>query len=152
MRKFRMGYLNILVATDIASRGIDVEDITHVMNFDMPIDPETYVHRIGRTARAGARGTAITFCEPGQKRMLSAIEERTATRLPAAEPLPPLPAPHRADGDSSPRHLTANDGEAARKKSRPRGGESRKPRRKTPAAAGKAARGKPRRRDGQSAN
>ena len=61
MHRFRNGHINILVATDIVSRGIDIDDIDLVLNFDVPQDPEDYVHRIGRTARAGAEGCAITF-------------------------------------------------------------------------------------------
>ncbi|MDG2055033.1 MAG: DEAD/DEAH box helicase [Phycisphaerales bacterium] len=90
MNDFRRGKIHVLVATDIASRGIDVDQISHVINFDMPIDPETYVHRIGRTARAGASGIAITFCEPGQKRMLQSIERRADIQLAPFEPLPEL--------------------------------------------------------------
>jgi len=90
MRSFREGHINVLVATDIASRGIDVDNITHVLNFDVPIDPETYVHRIGRTARAGASGTAITFFQANEKQMLRAIERRADIQLPPAEPLPRL--------------------------------------------------------------
>jgi len=94
MQQFRTGEVQILVATDIASRGIDVQSVTHVINFDMPIDPETYVHRIGRTARAGASGQAVTFCCRNQRKMLRAIEKRARIKLPAAENLPtmaPLP-------------------------------------------------------------
>ena len=71
---FRTGKLNILVATDIAARGIDVDEITHVFNFDIPNIPETYVHRIGRTARAGSSGIAISFCDHEELRSLRAIE------------------------------------------------------------------------------
>ena len=71
----------VLVATDIASRGIDVDGITHVINFDMPHEPETYVHRIGRTARAGASGAALSFCDPEERRHLKAIERLTGTAL-----------------------------------------------------------------------
>ncbi|MAB81950.1 MAG: DEAD/DEAH box helicase [Phycisphaerae bacterium] len=90
MNAFKHGDLQVLVATDIASRGIDVDNITHVLNFDVPIDPETYVHRIGRTARAGATGTAITFFQANEKQMLRAIERRADIQLPPAEELPPL--------------------------------------------------------------
>ena len=90
MRSFREGNVNVLVATDIASRGIDVDNITHVLNFDVPIDPETYVHRIGRTARAGASGTAITFFQANEKQMLRSIERRANITLPPAEQLPRL--------------------------------------------------------------
>jgi ATP-dependent RNA helicase RhlE len=64
----------VLVATDIASRGIDVEGVSHVVNYDMPYEPETYVHRIGRTGRAGATGTAISFCDDEERQQLKAIE------------------------------------------------------------------------------
>lgn len=76
MRRFKTGVTHVLVATDIASRGIDVDDITHVVNFDMPIDPETYVHRIGRTARAGATGIAISLCDHDELGIYRAIERR----------------------------------------------------------------------------
>ncbi len=71
---FRRGKVNVLVATDVAARGIDVDDVSHVINFDMPMDAETYVHRIGRTGRAGARGVAVTFYTDGQRRDVSDIE------------------------------------------------------------------------------
>jgi ATP-dependent RNA helicase RhlE len=71
---FRNGDLPVLIATDIAARGIDVEGITHVINFDLPNVPETYVHRIGRTARAGASGTAISFCQQDERPFLVDIE------------------------------------------------------------------------------
>lgn len=76
MRRFKTGATKVLVATDIASRGIDVDDITHVVNFDMPIDPETYVHRIGRTARAGSTGIAISLCDRDEIGVYRAIERR----------------------------------------------------------------------------
>jgi ATP-dependent RNA helicase RhlE len=75
----------ILIATDVASRGIDVTGITHVVNFDMPADAETYVHRVGRTARAGASGVAITFCEPAEVRDLATIEHRTKAAIEPGE-------------------------------------------------------------------
>lgn len=71
---FRSGRTCVLVATDVAARGIDVDGITHVFNFDLPIEPESYVHRIGRTARAGATGSAIAFCATDERDMLRAIE------------------------------------------------------------------------------
>ncbi|MBO6512996.1 MAG: DEAD/DEAH box helicase [Phycisphaerales bacterium] len=81
MRRFKSGATQVLVATDIASRGIDVDDITHVVNFDMPIDPETYVHRIGRTARAGASGIAISLCDYGELGIYRSIERRTKINI-----------------------------------------------------------------------
>ncbi|MEX0875914.1 MAG: DEAD/DEAH box helicase [Phycisphaerales bacterium] len=76
LKKFKSGAVRVLVATDIASRGIDVNDITHVVNYDMPVDPETYVHRIGRTARAGASGIALSFCDREEIGKYRAIEKR----------------------------------------------------------------------------
>ena len=75
LRAFRSGRIRALVATDIAARGIDVEGVTHVINFDLPNAPDSYVHRIGRTARAGAYGIAISFCDPGERSYLRNIEK-----------------------------------------------------------------------------
>lgn len=75
MKKFRDGKLDILIATDVAARGIDIDDITHVINYDIPQDHESYVHRIGRTGRAGRSGIAITFIEPREYRQLRLIEK-----------------------------------------------------------------------------
>ncbi|HVW01917.1 MAG TPA: DEAD/DEAH box helicase [Planctomycetaceae bacterium] len=71
---FKHNRTQVLVATDLAARGIDVDGITHVVNFDLPHDPETYIHRIGRTGRAGANGTAIAFCDREERKQLKAIE------------------------------------------------------------------------------
>ena len=78
---FRDGSLSVLVATDIAARGIDVEGVTHVINFDLPNVPETYVHRIGRTARAGASGVALSFCDREERSHLASIERLIGKRL-----------------------------------------------------------------------
>ena len=64
LEDFRSGRARVLVATDVAARGIDIDGITHVINLDIPIEPEAYVHRIGRTGRAGAEGVALSFCSP----------------------------------------------------------------------------------------
>ncbi|MCK5275653.1 MAG: DEAD/DEAH box helicase, partial [Alphaproteobacteria bacterium] len=74
LNDFKDNRSRVLVATDIASRGIDVDDVTHVINFDLPMEAESYVHRIGRTARAGAGGIAISFCDPSEKKYLRDIE------------------------------------------------------------------------------
>jgi len=74
LKGFRAGRIRALVATDIAARGIDVDGVTHVINFDLPNEPESYVHRIGRTARAGADGMAISFCDHGERAYLRDIE------------------------------------------------------------------------------
>jgi ATP-dependent RNA helicase RhlE len=84
---FKSGQMPVLVATDIAARGIDIPGVSHVVNFDLPDVPEQYVHRIGRTARAGADGTAIAFCAPDERGNLRDIERTTRQRL----PLTPLP-------------------------------------------------------------
>ncbi|MDX2221558.1 MAG: DEAD/DEAH box helicase [Rhodospirillaceae bacterium] len=78
---FKSGKARVLVATDIAARGIDVADVTHVVNFELPNIPESYVHRIGRTARAGAEGIAISFCDPSERSYLRDIERLTKRPL-----------------------------------------------------------------------
>ncbi len=85
MRRFKSGSTKILIATDIASRGIDVDNISHVVNYDMPLDPETYVHRIGRTARAGAQGIAISFCGFDELGLYRQVERRSQIQIPVAE-------------------------------------------------------------------
>jgi ATP-dependent RNA helicase DeaD len=75
MRGFKTGKIHVLVATDLASRGIDVHEITHIINYDIPEDPEVYVHRVGRTARMGATGRAFTFVALGQGQMQTEIEK-----------------------------------------------------------------------------
>ena len=74
LEEFRAGRARILVATDIAARGLDIDDITHVVNFELPDVAESYVHRIGRTARAGNGGIAIAFCDPSERGSLRDIE------------------------------------------------------------------------------
>jgi len=81
MRKFRDGSIDVLVATDVAARGLDVSGVTHVINFDLPQDPESYVHRIGRTGRAGKEGTAWTFVTPREVDHLHFIEKVTRHRI-----------------------------------------------------------------------
>ncbi len=75
LNKFRSGNVRVLVATDIAARGLDVDGITHVINFELPMEADSYVHRIGRTARAGAEGIAISFCDSGERGYLRRIEQ-----------------------------------------------------------------------------
>jgi len=90
---FRSGRTGVLVATDIAARGLDVEDISHVINFDLTTEPETYVHRIGRTGRAGATGTALSFVSNEDHDSLRAIERLIRTPLQPAAELPGYVAP-----------------------------------------------------------
>ncbi len=103
---FKSGDIPVLIATDIAARGIDVDGITHVVNYDLPEVPEQYVHRIGRTARAGAGGRAIAFCDEDERGLLKDIEKIIRQRIPVAEAvalppsLGPLPGerPERSGG------------------------------------------------------
>jgi ATP-dependent RNA helicase RhlE len=88
---FRRGESRVLVATDVASRGIDVEGISHVINYDLPNTPESYVHRIGRTGRAGAVGEAISFCDPAERQLLVDIERLIRRRLPVNGKAPVAP-------------------------------------------------------------
>src|SRR5207244_4599111 len=85
LANFRSGTTRVLVATDIAARGIDVDGISHVVNFDLPNVAETYVHRIGRTARAGANGVAISLCDAEEAAFLREIEKLIRMRIPAAD-------------------------------------------------------------------
>jgi ATP-dependent RNA helicase DeaD len=79
--QFRQGAIDVLVATDVAARGLDVDRVTHVVNYDLPHDNETYVHRIGRTGRAGRSGVAILFVTPKESRLISSIERHTRQRI-----------------------------------------------------------------------
>src|SRR6478735_4400889 len=81
MIAFKSGRVPILVATDVAARGLDISTVTHVVNFDVPVSPDVYVHRIGRTGRVGRKGRAITFVEPKQQRELTAIEDHIGMPL-----------------------------------------------------------------------
>ncbi|MGB8601529.1 MAG: C-terminal helicase domain-containing protein, partial [Rhizomicrobium sp.] len=82
---FRAGETRVLVATDIAARGIDIDDVTHVINFELPNEPESYVHRIGRTARAGREGIAISLCDATENQYLRDIERLTRTKIIVAD-------------------------------------------------------------------
>jgi ATP-dependent RNA helicase RhlE len=85
---FRDGEVRVLVATDIAARGIDVDGVSHVINFELPNEPESYVHRIGRTARAGARGVALSFCDAAERTYLRDIERLTRAKIAVVEDHP----------------------------------------------------------------
>jgi len=94
MKGFRHGKFDVLIATDLASRGIDVADISHIVNYDVPEDPEVYVHRVGRTARMGAKGKAFTIVQKDQGDELTKIENLINMMIPQAkvegfEPRPP---------------------------------------------------------------
>ncbi|MBX3356381.1 MAG: DEAD/DEAH box helicase [Phycisphaeraceae bacterium] len=85
LEAFRSGRMPVLVATDVAARGIDIDDVSHVFNFDLPFEPEAYVHRIGRTGRAGAEGEAIAFCGRDERGLLRQIEKLIGTPIDRAE-------------------------------------------------------------------
>ena len=95
LEDFKSGKTKVLVATDIAARGIDISELSHVFNYDLPEVPETYVHRIGRTARAGADGTAISFCAPEEQEYLAGIEKLNRRSIPvvSGHPWDGVPAP-----------------------------------------------------------
>ena len=88
LKNFKSGKLNVLVATDIAARGIDIDELGHVFNFDLPNVPETYVHRIGRTGRAGNEGIAISFCAADERKELKDIEKLASIKIPVVEEHP----------------------------------------------------------------
>jgi ATP-dependent RNA helicase RhlE len=106
---FKMGRVRVLVATDVAARGLDVDHISHVFNFDLPMEPEAYVHRIGRTGRAGASGVAISFCDHEERDLLRQIERLSKKPIPAF-PLPSgvmLNVPLRDPNEAADRHPAA---------------------------------------------
>jgi ATP-dependent RNA helicase DeaD len=126
MIAFKGGRLQLLVATDVAARGLDISSVTHIINFDVPTSPDVYVHRIGRTARVGRSGRAITFFEPRQRRDIEAIERHANTKIaPWTEGAHVAPAPvqerprrhskpHVArNGDEPQAKLIVNAGRAA---------------------------------------
>ena len=102
LARFRSGKARVLVATDVAARGIDVTGVSHVINFDLPDVPECYVHRIGRTARAGASGVAVSFCDDSEMGHLRSIEKLTGNRMTVAGGTPRETAPHGARKPGSP--------------------------------------------------
>jgi len=114
LEAFRNGKVRVLVATDIAARGIDIDDISHVVNFELPNEPESYVHRIGRTARAGGEGIAISFCDPSERGYLRDIERVARTKIDAvAHDLPPLPEGQQQPQEEQRRHFH-NKGRASK--------------------------------------
>jgi ATP-dependent RNA helicase RhlE len=129
---FRSGGTRVLVATDIAARGLDVEGITHVVNFDLPNEPESYVHRIGRTARAGATGVALSFCDPTEEGFLRDIERTTRVRIGVVEDHPFRRAPGTGRPPAHGAHRPQGHAPAGPRYGRPAfaGGRSRGPQRR----------------------
>jgi len=107
LANFKGGKTRVLVASDIAARGLDVDSISHVINYDLPNVAETYVHRIGRTGRAGARGQAISFCSEEQRDDLRDIERLLGKAIPVRHHSITAAAPMMAEGGSHPRHVSA---------------------------------------------
>ncbi|MBP7241371.1 MAG: DEAD/DEAH box helicase [Amaricoccus sp.] len=151
LNAFRLGAVKVLVATDIVARGIDVPGVTHVVNYDLPDEPEAYVHRIGRTGRNGAAGTAVTLCAPDEIAKLRAVEKVSRLSLlpasagggvarPARPSRParkPAGQPGRAPGGQQPqRHAAGAQPARHAAPTRPEGAERprRRPRRRGPAA------------------
>jgi ATP-dependent RNA helicase RhlE len=102
LTNFKNGRTRVLVATDIAARGIDVDNLQYVINYEIPNVPETYVHRIGRTGRAGATGTAFSFCMPEEKAYLKDIEKLIGKRIPVAHDHPVATSERRHASDEAP--------------------------------------------------
>jgi ATP-dependent RNA helicase RhlE len=124
LESFKQNETRVLVATDVAARGIDVEALSHVINYELPFEPETYVHRIGRTGRAGAAGIAITFCGASETPLLIAIQNLTGKAIPVVDQHPyPLTAQDFMEAAASSAAKTGN------KKSLGRGGKGKRGRR-----------------------
>ncbi len=127
MLSFKAGRVAVLVATDVAARGLDIDSVTHVINYDVPTSPDVYVHRIGRTGRAGRQGRAITFVEPSQVDALAAIERHINDAVPewapgkVGERFGGSPEPTKADADAdAPAKATGDDAPAAKRPARRR--------------------------------
>lgn len=123
IQEFRSGEMQILVATDVAARGIDIPTVGLVVNFELPNVPENYVHRIGRTARAGRSGVAVTLCASDELKQLKDIEKLTKTRI-RVEGDPAPEHPHQGKGDKKP---GAPNSKRRRPRGKPQGGHQGKP-------------------------
>ena len=130
--KANRGGLQVLVATDVAARGIDVDGVSHVLNYDLPHEPEMYVHRIGRTGRAGAMGIALSFCDHEERPQLQAIERFIRRKLRIETDMPDAPAPEPINQPATPardsrstehprghRAIRPNDGRPKKSRVRP---------------------------------
>ena len=120
LKRFRSGEARVLVATDIAARGIDVDSVSHIINFELPNEAESYVHRIGRTARAGAGGAALSFCDPDERGYLRDIEKLIKRRLTVVGEEPVMDI---ADSRAAPK---PSRGQPRHKRNRRRGGRNRR--------------------------
>jgi ATP-dependent RNA helicase RhlE len=137
LNNFKTGATRVLVATDIAARGIDIDEITHVINFDLPNEPETYVHRIGRTGRAGREGVALSFCDLDERPYLRDIEKLIKLNIPRAAdhpyasdiPLgtPPAPKPKQEQRRPFPSRDSRGGGHRSSSSSQQRAGNASRP-------------------------
>jgi ATP-dependent RNA helicase RhlE len=119
LESFRNNHVQVLVATDVAARGIDVDGISHVVNFDLPIEPECYVHRIGRTGRAGATGIAVSFCSGGERGELKAIERLIGHAVPVDKSYKPVETEPEEQRTEPQAHTHSGSYAGARSQSRP---------------------------------
>jgi ATP-dependent RNA helicase RhlE len=121
LNKFKNGYVNILIATDVAARGIDVDQLDAVINFDMPNVPETYVHRIGRTGRAGSLGASYSMCSADEKTYVKTIQQLINVQISVEDnhpyPLDPKAKPevHKSQNTGS-KYKKGRKGEGSKKK------------------------------------
>ena len=108
--RFKSGELNILCASDVAARGLDIKGVSHVINYDIPWHPDDYVHRIGRTGRAGATGVAITFVTRSDSEHVENIETLTGTKIPVRDSKSKRPAKRQKDENASKAHSKKDQG------------------------------------------
>ena len=127
--QFRKGEIPLLVASDVAARGLDIPDASHVFNFDVPHHADDYVHRIGRTGRAGRAGTAISIVTPLDQKSMAAVEKLTGQTIPHAEGSAPADAPMEASSDRSEQPREKRSREGSRGSRKPRREREREPRR-----------------------
>ncbi len=126
LEEFREKKIQVLVATDVAARGIDIDGVTHVINYDLPMEPEAYVHRIGRTGRAGAEGIALSFCTTAELADLRAIEKLIGHKIPVVGgQTPPEPQPHETETAPQPRSRRGGPSRGRSGGFSPAGGRSR---------------------------
>ncbi len=118
LEAFRNGEAKLLIASDVAARGLDIPDVSHIFNFDVPHHPDDYIHRIGRTGRAGKSGIAITIVAPSDQKAVGAIEKLTGVTIPWTGA--PAPAPSESDASERPRHRGSSRERGPRRERRPR--------------------------------
>ena len=126
LNNFREQKIRVLVATDIAARGIDVAQVSHVVNFDLPNDPESYVHRIGRTARAGREGIAIAFCDPEEVKLLKAIEKFIRIKVPVDNTHPYFGVPGKKSAQNNGQNNPNNQSSIRNKTNKSKTGNQRR--------------------------